>query len=92
MNLCKKIFFLLMITLSWELKAQGSEETVFTGTFGRIYEAITGDLGVTLASIALAVSGIMAAFGALRWLYFVMVLLGVAILFGADDIVAWIRG
>lgn len=53
---------------------------------------ITGTAGRLLAVIAIAISGIMAAFGATSWRFFGQVVLGVMILFSAAWIVDQIAG
>jgi type IV secretion system protein VirB2 len=45
-----------------------------------------------LAAVAVMVSGVMAWFGRISWLWMVGVVLGTVLVFGGPQIVAWIRG
>lgn len=45
-----------------------------------------------VAVIAVMVSGVMAWFGKISWWWFVGVIIGIVLVFGAPQIVAWVRG
>jgi type IV secretion system protein VirB2 len=45
-----------------------------------------------VAAIAVMASGAMAWFGRISWWWFVGVVIGIVLVFGAPQIVAWIRG
>ena len=45
-----------------------------------------------LAAIAVMASGVAAAFGKISWWWFVGVILGIVLIFGAPQIVTWVRG
>lgn len=44
-----------------------------------------------VAGIGVMGSGVLAFFGIIRWLWFIGAVLGTILIFGSDQIVAWIR-
>lgn len=76
---------LVLVSLSEPAFAQAGGGNINTFLQNAV-NLITGTAGRLIAIIAIAISGILAAFGATSWRFFGQVILGVMILFSA----AWI--
>ncbi|MEM1265161.1 MAG: TrbC/VirB2 family protein [Pseudomonadota bacterium] len=56
--------------------------------FETIEAALTGPIGISLATLAIIVTGFLCFMGRLNWVWFASIVVGIVLVFSADDIVA----
>lgn len=82
--------FTLTVTALFLLSSHPSAAQDFSGVtsfLDAVVEAITGDIGIAVASLAVMAVGFMFMTGRMDWTHAVAVVLGIAIVFGAATFV-----
>ncbi len=80
-------FALLMPEVALAAGAVGPFGTGTTASSGAILAILT-----PLAVIATMAAAVMAMMGKISWTWFIGLIVGIVLLFGAPQIVAWVRG
>lgn len=78
----------LLLTLLAPVAAHAQDFAPITTMFQTVAAALTGPVGLAVTTIAVIVAGYLCFMGRLNMVFFVSVLIGAVMVFGASDIVA----
>ena len=87
-TMTKPALMLMLMLTATSAMAQAVPGTTW---LSNVANFLTGPAGVSLAIIGLAIVGIGAFMGKMSWERAAMVMVGIILVFGAPQIIAWVR-